>query len=297
MPARQTVTFQTPVSVRDALADAQARLSAAGVDTARLDAQLLLAWATGLRREDFARSPERILAARERLIFEKAVELRAERRPLPYITGEQGFYGRLFKVNRAVLIPRPETELLVDFAKQKAVGFSGTAHIADIGTGSGAIAVSIALDLPGSEVWATDISPLALNIARKNIRRYHVESRVKTGEGDLFKPLAGQVFEIIVSNPPYVPRVDRDALMPEVRDYEPAAALWEGAGETGTGLHERLLTEAPGYLVHGGWIAMELGLGQAERVREKAQELGYRETEVIKDIAGIDRVVAARWGG
>lgn len=296
MPARPATTESGTVSVREALSKAMERLAEAGVDTPRLDSQLLLAWSTGLRREDFAREPERILPLRERLIFEKAVSLRAERRPLPYITGEQVFYGRLFKINRAVLIPRPETELLVEFAKEKVKAFAEPVKIADIGTGSGAIAVSVALELPLSEVWATDISPLALNIARKNIRRYRLESRVHVHMGDLFEPLAGRRFKMIVSNPPYVKPSDLAGLMPEVRDYEPAIALTKGAGAAGTDIHERLLHRSREHLASGGWIALEVGLGQANNVAEIARTLGYREIALIRDAAGIDRVVAARRG-
>lgn len=296
MPSRSASETET-ISVRDALGWAMERLGGAGVETPRLDAQLLLAWAMKLTREDLAREPERRLTSRERLIFEKAVALRVERRPLPYITGEQGFYGRSFKVNRAVLIPRPETELLVDFAVAKAGEFGAKLRIADIGTGSGAIAVGIALALPKAQVIATDLSPLALNVARKNIRRHGMEGRVHTVQGDLFEPLAGKKFEIVVSNPPYVPSADRPGLMPEVRDYEPALALTEGTGPTGTALHERLLCDARGHLVAGGWIAVEVGIGQADEVRKMARSLGYAEITALADLAGIERVVAARWPG
>ena len=143
------------------------------METPRLDAQLLLAWVLKARREDLAREPERALTERERVIFAKAVALRAERRPLPYITGEQWFYGRAFKINRAVLIPRPETELLVTAALEKCQGVPAP-RLADIGTGSGCLAVTLAAERPDAHVWATDISPDALNVARKNAVRHGV---------------------------------------------------------------------------------------------------------------------------
>jgi release factor glutamine methyltransferase len=282
------------LTVSCALRDTMARLAEAGVESPRLDAQLLLAWTLGARREDLAREPERALSQRERLIFEKAVSLRAGRRPLPYITGEQWFYGRAFKINRAVLIPRPETELLVEFAKEKACDWPESVRIADIGTGSGAIAVTLALEIPQADIWAVDISPLALKVAEKNIRRHGVESRVRLVESDLLAGLGDKRFEIVVANPPYVAPADVASLMPEVRDYEPAIALYEGAGPDGTAMHGRILSEAKGALIPGGWLAMEIGLGQAERVRQIAVAFGYSEITTIRDGAGLERVVAAR---
>ncbi|HEX5324320.1 MAG TPA: peptide chain release factor N(5)-glutamine methyltransferase [Capsulimonadaceae bacterium] len=282
------------LSVNEALQYAMPVLAAAGVETPRLDAKLLLAWTLAARREDLARAPERVLTERERLIFEKAVSLRALRRPLPYITGEQWFYGRPFKINRAVLIPRPETELLVEFAKDKARQWPGTVRIADIGTGSGAIAVSLALEIPRAEIWAVDISRLALLVAAKNVRRHNVAQQVHLGESDLFAGLRRHAFHIIVSNPPYVPLADRETLMPEVRDYEPELALYEGAGPAGTALHERLIDEARPLLTAGGWLAMEVGLGQAQRVRQIAEVDGYNEITTIRDPADIERVIAGR---
>ena len=146
-------------------------LAAAGVDTPRLDAQLLLAWTLKARREDLARDPERVLTERERVIFEKAVALRVLRRPLPYITGEAWFYGRPFKINRAVLIPRPETEDLAAAALE-ACRDVPSPILADIGTGSGCLAVTLALEHPGARVWATDLSGDALKLARKNVVRH-----------------------------------------------------------------------------------------------------------------------------
>jgi release factor glutamine methyltransferase len=275
------------------------KLTTAGVDSPRLDAQLLLAWAMDVSREELAKAPERVIDERAGLIFWKSIALRCERRPLPYITGEAWFYGRAFKVNRAVLIPRPETETIVDFAKSLAPK-DKPIRIADIGTGSGCIAVSIALELPHARVVAVDISRLALLVAAKNVRRYALADRVKLLEGDLLSPFdTGDKFDLIVSNPPYVPISDRESLMPEVRDYEPEMALFGDNAVVGTptSLRERLLHDTKSQLCDSGWIAIEIGTGQADEAHAQAQNVGYRNVDVRPDMAGIGRLLTAQWRG
>lgn len=281
-----------------ALAWAIPLLAAAGVETPRFDAQLLLAWTLKAMREDLAREPERLLTDRERIIYEKAVALRTARRPLPYITGEAWFYGRPFKINRAVLIPRPETEELVSAALEKCVGRNAL-HIADIGTGSGCLAVTLALERPDAFVWATDLSGDALKLAHKNVVRHGVESRLTLAHGDLLAPLPPDIrFDMIVSNPPYIPVADVLTLQPEVRDYEPHLALsgdGAAAGPDGTDLHRRLLREASAHLKPGGWLLLEVGQGQAETVLAEAQALGYRDAAIRLDLSGIGRVVLGQY--
>ena len=177
-----------PGQVAAALAHAVSALTQAGIDTPRLDAQLLLAWTLKVRREDLAREPERVLAERERIIYEKALALRTERRPLPYITGEAWFYGRPFKINRAVLIPRPETEMLVESALQIWQN-EAAPRLADIGTGSGCLAVTLACEMPAAQVFATDLSADALTLARKNVVRYGLTEQVTLLQGNLLSPL------------------------------------------------------------------------------------------------------------
>lgn len=285
------------MTVASALAFALPALMAAGVDTPRLDAQLLLAWTLKARREDLARDPERLLTERERVIFEKAIALRTERRPLPYITGEAWFYGHSFKINRAVLIPRPETEDLA-LAALEICRNEPAPTLADIGTGSGCLAVTLALEHPGARVWATDLSADALKLARKNVARYALAERVTLLHGDLLGPLpSGLRFDIIVSNPPYVLEADLPGLQPEVRDYEPVLALSGepgAAGPDGTALHRRLLAEAPAHLGPGGRLLMEVGQGQAEAVAQSARDFGYDEVMIRTDMAGIGRVVLGR---
>ena len=284
------------MTIAAALIDAASHLTAAGVETPRYDAQLLLAWTLKARREDLAREPERLLSERERVIFEKAVSLRALRRPLPYLTGEAWFYGRAFKVNRAVLIPRPETEMLVELTLKSCLGWDKP-KIADIGTGSGCLAVTLALELPGAVVWATDLSADALKVARKNVVRCGLADRVLLQQGDLLGPLPdGRGFDVIVSNPPYVTEAEMPGLMPEVRDYEPVLALsglGDASGADGAALHRRLLAEAPAYLKPGGRLLLEVGLGQSGTVAARAVELGYVSVTVDNDFAGIGRVVTA----
>jgi release factor glutamine methyltransferase len=284
------------MTVADALTFAGSQFAAAEIETPRFDAQLLLAWTLKVGREDLAREPEQMLTERERIIFEKAVSLRVLRRPLPYITGEAWFYGRAFKINRAVLIPRPETELLVELALKACRDVQSPA-IADIGTGSGCLAVSLACERPDSRVWATDLSADALKEARKNVVRYGLEERISLQHGDLLGPLPSSLrLDGIVANPPYVTEAELPELQPEVRDYEPRLALsglGDAAGSDGTALHRRILAEAPPFLKPGGFVLLEVGLGQAKRVAAIAQELGYQSIRIETDFSGIGRVVSA----
>jgi release factor glutamine methyltransferase len=280
-----------------ALREASARLTSAGVETPGLDARLLLAWTLKARREDLVREPERLLTEREQLIFDKALSLRVLRRPLPYITGEQWFYGRPFKINRAVLIPRPETEHLIEAVLELSREVDSP-YFADIGTGSGCVAVTLAAERPDTRIWATDLSPDALNVARKNAVRHGVLDRITFLQGDLLLPLPIDFqFDVIVSNPPYI-RADEIAdLQPEVRDYEPSLALSGMPGATGTDgtlLHRRLLQDAPRFLKPGGWLLLEVGQGQAETVAGYARSHGYTEVVILNDLSSIGRVVQAR---
>ena len=286
------------MTVAVALARAAAALSQVGIEAPRLDAQLLLVWALKCRREDLAREPEQLLTDREQLIYEKAVSLRTQRRPLPYITGEAWFYGRPFKINRAVLIPRPETEMLVDAAREICLTESAPV-LADLGTGSGCLSVTLALENSKAQVWATDLCANALKLARKNVVRYALEDRVTLLRGDLLAPLPPELrCAVIVSNPPYITEAEISDLQPEVRDYEPRLALsgdGEATGQDGTALHRRLLLEAPTYLKPGGWLLLEVGMGQAETVDEAARDAGYIEVAIREDMAGIGRVVISQW--
>ena len=284
-------------TVATALQQAVAQLADVGIDMPRLDAQLLLAWVLKCRREDLAREPERLLNDRDTLVFAKAVSLRTQRRPLPYITGAQWFYGRPFKINRAVLIPRPETELLVTAALER-TRFLAAPRFADIGTGSGILAVTLAAERPDARVWATDLSADALTLARKNVARHGIADRITLAQGDLLAPIPVDTrFDVIVSNPPYVREDELPDLQPEVRDYEPTLALSGergAAGTDGTGLHQRLLRDAPAYLTPNGWLMLEVGQGQAEIVATYARTLGWANVTIQNDDAGIGRDILAQ---
>ncbi len=284
-------------TVEQALTRAQLTFENAGIETPRLDAQLLLAFALGVRREDLAREPEQDLTERATLIFDMAVKLRSQRRPLPYITGEKYFYGRAFKVNRAVLIPRPETELLIDFALKvhRSQSPSATFRVADIGTGSGCIAVTVACEVPEAHVFATDISRLALLVTAKNVKRQGVSNRVQLLEGNLMDPVTGEKFDLILSNPPYIPDSEIAALMPEVRDFEPRLALSGNdesiSGQSPESIRQALMRQSVECLNQRGWLALEVGLGQADDAATEMINFGYSSVEVISDHAKIGRLV------
>ena len=220
-----------------------------------------------------------------------AIERRSIGEPVQYITGESEFYGLPFRVTRDVLIPRPETEHVVE----KAIALIRTfqqPHIVDVGTGSGAIAVALARHLPDALIAAIDLSPKALAIAKENAVRNAIGERIRFLEGDLLSPVAGEPFDLVVSNPPYVSTAERDALAVEVRDYEPAIALF--AGDDGLDVYRRLIPAACGVLIPGGYIVMEIGYGQAESVSSLLSGGGFEAVEFTPDLRGIARVVSAR---
>jgi release factor glutamine methyltransferase len=227
------------------------------------------------------------------LVARGLVERRVGREPLQYILGTQEFCGLEFDVNPAVLIPRPETELLVEYVAQR-IPAERQATIVDACTGSGCIAVAIARLRPRARVIATDLSSPSLAVARQNATRYEVCERITWLEGDLLRPLAEQEMEgridVIVSNPPYIAEADWATLQPEVRLFEPRGALV--AGPQGTELHERLLQEASRYLSPGGALIMEIGAGQACAMRRIVDQIpGYRFHRLVYDAAGLERVV------
>jgi release factor glutamine methyltransferase len=225
------------------------------------------------------------------------VERRLFGEPIQYITGETEFYGLPFHVNRDVLIPRPETEHLVEKAIALAQEFRRTGtipapRIVDVGTGSGAIAVALAHALPFAEITATDISEAALAVAKDNAARNGVVDRIRFFEGDLLEPVVGEQFDIVVSNPPYVPVSDRNTLDEEVRNYEPAQALF--AGEDGLAVCRRLIPAAFGALVADGYVLLEIGFGQQQAMQELLKHEGFIGIEFTADLQGIPRVAAAR---
>jgi len=219
------------------------------------------------------------------------IERRLAGEPIQYITGEAEFYGLPFHVNRDVLIPRPETEHLVEKVMALAAEFVRP-KIVDVGTGSGAIAVALAHALPFAEITATDISADALAVAKANAARNGVADRVRFFKGDLLEAVAGEHFDIVISNPPYVPEIDHATLDVEVRDYEPAQALF--AGEDGLQIYRRLIPAAFDALVPGGYLALEIGYGQRAGIEALLVREGFAGIKFIPDLQGIARVAVAR---
>jgi release factor glutamine methyltransferase len=284
-------------TIRILLAEAESSLvEGPHAERARRDAETLLLCAL---RED---APDINLAwmiaheyetlpAHSTADFRAWVERRRAGEPIQYITGEAEFYGLGFKVNRDVLIPRPETEHLVEKAIELSRGFERQ-RIVDVGTGSGAIAVALASNLPGADIHATDVCASALNVARANAKRYGVEARVIFRAGDLLAPVSGKLFDLIVSNPPYVAGDDRESLSVEVRDYEPAQALF--AGGDGLAIYRRLIPTAFAALFHERYLALEIGFGQQPAVEALLAGAGFTGIEFTSDLQGIPRVAVAR---
>lgn len=273
-----------------------------GIDSARLDAELLLAHALECPRLRLYIDYEKPVLPAERDRFRELVRGRAvERIPVSILLGEREFWSLSFKVTRDVLTPRPETETLVEAAlsKLKGPGFrpadpAGRARILDLGTGSGAIALSLASELPGAELTASDLSQAALQIAVENADRLQQKERVRFLHGDLFEPVAGERFDLVVSNPPYVARRDEGKLPPELA-HEPEMALF--AGEDGLDVIRRLVAGAGAQLSHGGWLFIELSPEQADTVEQELSRAGFVDVERRFDLARRPRVVGGRWPG
>jgi release factor glutamine methyltransferase len=269
------------LTIRTAIAQGSELLERDSIPEPRLTAELLLAHAIHCERTYFYAHPERELREVEWIHYGRYLDERLKGKPTQYITKHQEFYGREFKVSRAVLIPRPETELLVEtilkLNRERGV-------VIDVGTGSGAIAVTLALELNRC-VIATDLSWEACEVARSNA--FCLGAKVKILEADLLKPFADSTADVIVSNPPYVPLNDRAALQREVRDFEPSLALFAGAD--GLAVYRNLIPEAGRVLKPGGVLAIELGFGQSEAVSAMASD--WRNLRLIPDLAGIPRVL------
>lgn len=263
-----------------------------GVDTPRLDAEVLLSHILGKDRLYLYTHFDQPLTPDELALYRDCVKKRVMRQPVAYITGCKEFMGLTFKVNAAVLVPRPDTEVLVEAAAGLLQGVDNPVA-ADLGTGSGAIIISILHMLDQAKGVAVDISSQALAVARENAVANQVADRLTLKEGDLFTPLHGCRFDAILSNPPYIPAADIAGLTAEVRT-EPRLAL--DGGSDGLAFYRRIMAAGPAFLQPGGFIAVEVGLGQAAVVAELAMQGGLAQIKIIKDLAGIERVVIAAGG-
>jgi release factor glutamine methyltransferase len=277
-------------TVRELLGPTREYLESKGVRSPRLDAEYLLAHVRGIKRLELYLDHDRPLEPPEVDRLRELVRRRGRREPLAYVLGSWGFYGLELRCDARALVPRPETEVLVEHC----LGLLGGAEaprIVDVGTGTGAIALALAARLPQATVTAIDVSPDALALASENVAANALEDRVELLEGDLLAPVAGRRFDLVVSNPPYV--AAGDEVDPEVADFEPAA-LAVYADDDGRAILERLATEATEALHPGGRLAVELGDGQAPWLAERLAGLGYESVAITRDLRGVERVVSAR---
>ncbi|MGP8252895.1 MAG: peptide chain release factor N(5)-glutamine methyltransferase [Terracidiphilus sp.] len=260
-------------------------------DRARRDAETLLLHLLGKNRAWMLAHLDDELGYEWAEQYIALLERRFAGEPIQYIVGEAEFYRLPFRITPDVLIPRPETEHAVEKALELAAKFLNP-RIVDVGTGSGAIAVALAHELPEAFVTATDLSAMALNVARENAERNGVAERIRFFEGDLLEPVAGEQFDIVVSNPPYVPEGDRESLAVEVREYEPGQALFAGAD--GLDVYLRLIPQAFAALAPGGYLVLEIGHGQEPPVGALLGESGFENIEFTPDLQGIPRVACAQ---
>ena len=276
------------------------RLHGAGIDSARLDAELLLGWALGMSREELIVAAARNLSLAESDRYEDLLKRRLNREPLAYITGQQEFWSLDFIVSSDVLVPRPETELLVEIALKELANLADTKlpRILELGTGSGAISVALATESPQAQIVATEISPAALAIARRNACRHGVSKGIRFLQGDLFTALDQEHendFDLVVSNPPYIPRGEISNLEAEVSRWEPRAAL--DGGVDGLNFYRLIAEEAPDYLRQGGVVAVEISATMGSSVLALFRDsAAYLDTQLHQDYSGRDRVIIARTG-
>ncbi len=293
-------------------------------DRARLDAETLLLHLIGKDRAWLLAHLDEDFGGCTAINYASLIARRLTGEPIQYITGECEFYGLPFRVTPAVLIPRPETEFLVErafylipaldkrpkkffsfsatrnsFGKGKSQPRQGDPHetgfpprVLDVGTGSGCVAISIVHDWGNAEVTAIDLSASALEVARSNAQRLRWDDCIRFLQGDLLAPVAGETFDLIVSNPPYISAADRDTLSVEVRDFEPSVALF--AGDDGLSIYRRLIPQAYDALASGGFIALEIGYGQQPAIQALLATAGFTDIEFTPDLQGIPRVASAK---
>jgi release factor glutamine methyltransferase len=280
------------VSLREWLRQGEARLrSGPHAERAQRDAETLLLHLIGRNRAWLLTHLDDEFGGCKSIGYSQQIERRLAGEPIQYITGECEFFGLSFSVNRDVLIPRPETEHLVEKVSELAPLFMSP-RVVDVGTGSGAIAIAVAHEWPSAKVTAIDISQQALEVAKANAQRIGFAQRLRFLQGDLLAPVAGELFEFVVSNPPYVADRDREALAVEVREHEPERALFAGAH--GLDIYRRLTPAAYDALVPGGFALFEIGYGQAGAIAELFAATGFTEIQFTKDLQGIDRVISGR---
>lgn len=263
-----------------------------GIDSARLDAELLLAMVLGVERMRIIIEPERPLATDELAKYRELIRRRRTREPIAYLRGEREFYGRSFRVSSDVLIPRPDTETLVDVVLARSASRSMYARLLDLCTGSGCVAITIARERPNWHVTGVDLSEAALRVARDNAARLGAVWNVRWLVGDLSAPLGkDERFEVLTANPPYIPDAEVETLEPDVRAFEPRLALAGGAD--GLDVTRRVISDARRLLVPGGLLALEIMAGTSDAVAALVRAAGFEDVAVARDYGGNDRVVSA----
>lgn len=283
------------ITIAEAIAEGAQRLRQGSVDEERRTAGILLGHTLGVDRVYILTRTDEQIGSDQYELYLALIDRRSEGEPLQYLTGHQEFYGLDFKVTTDVLIPRPETEFLVERIIELTRAVEAPV-IADIGTGSGCIAVSVAVNVPNARVTATDISGAALSVANDNAQTHNVKGRIEFLEGDLLGPLALRGLEgkmdVLASNPPYVPIEISENLQREVRDWEPEVALYGGRG--GLDFYRRLLAESTIYLRPGGFLVCEIGYSQVDDIREMVEAEIWDLVDITPDLQGIPRVMSFR---
>ena len=286
-----------PWTTRRLLAWTTEHFTKKGIDSPRLSAEMLLAHVLEVARIKLYTDPDRPASELERAAYRELVERAAKHEPVDYIVGQSPFFSMMFRVNPSVLIPRPSTETIVEHIIQHARRTPGFAAplIADVGTGSGVIAIALAKHIPASHVIATDISEAALKLAGENAREQGVADRVEFRHGDLLEPLLGQRVRYLVSNPPYISDAEWEEVLPNVKDYEPVGAL--RGGPDGLKFIRTILEQAHGYLDSPAQVVMEIAASQKQAVLEMANHTkGLKDAVVLADHEGLPRVLVAEAG-
>ncbi|MBN1365573.1 MAG: peptide chain release factor N(5)-glutamine methyltransferase [Syntrophaceae bacterium] len=280
--------------VHDILHNAANSFETAGIPSARLDAEVLLAFCLKCERLEFFKNTDMTISKRQLAQFRALINRRLRWEPVAYLTGRKDFWTMTLEVNKDVLIPRPDTEIIVEEALDvcSKTNSAEIKKILDVGTGSGAIAIALAREIALARIVATDISAAALTLAKKNVRALKLENVIDFRRGDLFEPVEG-IFDVIACNPPYMSENEYKKLPAGVKDYEPAVALL--SGKNGTEFCEKLIYQAPGYLKKNGWLLLEIGAKQEKTVRRLMEESGFYDSmKMRRDYSGLPRVMKAR---
>ncbi|GLQ08061.1 peptide chain release factor N(5)-glutamine methyltransferase [Sneathiella chinensis] len=278
------------LTLQQALMEGTSRLREAGIETARLDAGILLVHVLGQDREILYRAPEQELSSEELDRFRQLIDRRVDREPVSHLIGRREFWSREFHVDSRVLDPRPDSETLIAAALEFAAGQGPVEKILDLGTGSGCLLLTLLAELPGTTGTGVDISAEALEVTRKNVALLGLEARTTLLQGRWFEPVTGQ-FDLVISNPPYIETDDIARLQEEVRRFEPLGAL--DGGPDGLDCYRKIIGQLKSYLADRGMVIFEVGAGQADDVGELLSSAGFTTIRVHDDLSGIGRCVSA----